>query len=1054
MRCLLGGLYGRSLGPWGIIAAATLCGWAGCRPVQPTPPRLPAEGGPPAPARPLERSPSLRARIVAFDPGPGRFPLAERGVAAALWVAEGDFPGVLRVAGDLATDIERVTGTRPALTKTSGALPDPGSPSSPARVVLLGTLGRSPLLDRLVAEGKLDVRGIEGRWETSLQQVVDDPLPGIAQALVLAGSDQRGTIYSAYDVSRQIGVSPWHYWDDVPVRHREGLFVLPGRHTQGEPRVKYRGIFINDEAPALSTWAQRTFGPAPNPKAPQGFNQQFYAKVYEVLLRLRGNYLWPAVWGRSLFDDDPENQALAANYGIVMGTSHEAPMMRAQDEWDRYGGKAGPYGGNGAFSFVRNEPALRRYWADGIRRNRDYEALVTVGMRGNGDLEMEDAQGIELMNRIVTAQREILRQVTGKEPEDTPQVWTLYKEVQRYWEEGMRAPEDVTIVWCDDNWGNLRGLPGLDEPPRRGGYGIYYHFDYVGGGRSYKWVDTNLLPNVWEQLHRAYRHGVKQVWMVNVGDLKNVEQPLEFFLDYAWDPEQLPLGRLPEWERAWAETHFGPEHAPAIAGVASGYHHLQSRRKPELLNRLISLDPARDLTIEADRAVIYTEGSPFSLVHYGEAERIVAEWQGLARESARVRALLRPEQDDAYYQLVHYAVVATANLYELRLAQFQNLLYAKQGRAIANDVGKQAEAHFRADQALSHYYNHQLAGGKWEGFQTQPKIGYGGPYPDSSWQQPQRDNQAIADFIWPPLTQITVPPGLKLGVAVTGSEEVFPRAKVLTLPGFSPYQTQPTQHIEIFRAGSEPFAYEIREQAPWLEVLPASGMVDSQVRAQVTVDFARVPPGTTEVPITVSGPAGQSALVRAIVHKPPLDGRVLSGFIEANGYVSFEAEHFDRNLPANGIAWTLLPGIGRTGSGLTPFPVTARRQDPAAGSPRLEYDFEVFHAGTVRISAYLSPRLPAASPDGLKYAIAVDDAPPQVVDTTQALSSLPPSRGWERNTSDNINLTVTSHQLSRPGHHVLKFIMVDSGVVAQKFVIDTGGLAPSALGPPESFHAD
>ena len=679
---------------------------------------------------------------------------------------------------------------------------------------------------------------------------------------------------------------------------------------------------------------------------------------------------------------------------------------------------------------------------------------MTVGMRGDGDVGMEDAQGIELMNRIVMAQRNILRDVTGKDPATIPQVWTLYKEVQRYWHEGMRPPDDITIIWCDDNWGNLRGLPSLDDPPRQGGYGLYYHFDYVGGGRNYKWVDTNLLPNVWEQLHQAYRYGVDRVWVVNVGDLKNTEQPLQFFLDYAWSPDQLPVEKLPEWERAWAQEQFGAEHAEAVTRVTSRYHELQSRRKPELLNRIITLDPSRDLRKDPGRAVVYTDGSPFSLVHYREAERVVSEWQALAAESKRVRGLLPPVYDDAYYQLVHYALEATANLYELRLAQFQNLLYAKQGRATTNDQAAEARARFETDQAMSHYYNSELAGGKWKGFQTQPKIGYGGPYPNSSWQQPERDNQALPDFIWPELVEIKLPAGAKLGVAVSGSEDFYPKSKTLALPEFSPFQTQPPQTMEIFARGKQAVSYEITSGAPWLQVSPKSGTVEKQVRVEVSVDFTRAPPGTTEVPITVSGPKSQQVTVQAKVFHPQVVPSSLSGYVESNGTVAFEAEHYDRNVSANGITWTLIPGIGRTGSGLAPFPVTARRQDPQAGSPRLEYDVHLFSTGSVTAWAYLSPRLPVQSRDGLQYAISLDDAPPQVVNTTTELSSLPPTRGWERNTSDNVNLTSTTHTVTEPGHHVLKFWMVDPGVVVQKLVIDTGGLQPSYFGPPESYHAE
>ena len=592
----------------------------------------PSDGMNMAPGDAVDLMLQVGAKYVAFEAGSGRFPLVAEGSAVPIWVSSEDHSGVVRVVSDLKADIARVTGVSPETFVDE--LP------SVSEIVIVGTIGRSPLVDQLISAGKLDVAGIEGRWETSLAQVVSDPMPGIDRALVLAGSDPRGTIFAAYELSQQAGVSPWYYWDDVPAQQHEALFVLPGRYSQGEPVVKYRGFFINDETPQLGTWATNTFGNAPNPAVPWGFNHELYAKVYEVLLRLKANYLWPAVWGRSLFDDDPENQALAAEYGVVMGTSHEAPMMRAQDEWNRYGMAAGPYGGTGEFSFVRNPEAIKSYWRDGIVRNGDYESLVTVGMRGNGDTGLEDAAGIGLMESIVSAQREILAEQTGKDPASIPQVWTLYKEVQQYWDDGMRAPDDVTIIWCDDNWGNMRGLPNQDDPPRGGGYGLYYHFDYVGGGRNYKWVDSSLLPSVWEQLHLAYRYGVDRVWMVNVGDLKNSEHPLQFFLDYAWNPERWPIESLPEWERQWAEQQFGAEHAEEIAAVLSTYHQLQARRKPELLNRRISLNPQFDIRTNPAGAVVYTDESPFSLTHYEEAERVVAEWQQLAAETERINQLL------------------------------------------------------------------------------------------------------------------------------------------------------------------------------------------------------------------------------------------------------------------------------------------------------------------------------------------------------------------------------------------------------------------------------
>jgi hypothetical protein len=997
---------------------------------------------PGAPSLPAPRQPRDPGQYVAFEAGEGRFALVEQRAAVPILISSQETPGVLRTVRDLRADIGRVSAIEPDIHLDA-------APSSAPALVIIGTLGKSPLIDSLANSGKLDVAELRGRWEMFITEVVEEPLPGVPRALVIAGSDQRGTIYGSYDLSRQIGVSPWHYWDDVPARRRSALHVLPGRHSQGEPAVKYRGFFINDEDPALGTWARNTFGPAPNPTAPHGFNHEFYAHVYELLLRLGGNYLWPAVWGRSLFDDDPANQALAHEYGVVMGTSHEAPMMRAQDEWNRFGQPDGPYGGTGEFSFVRNAEAIQRYWADGLRRMNGFESIITVGMRGNGDSGMEDAQGIELMQRIVSVQRRIIAEVTQKDPSLVPQVWSLYKEVQQYWEEGMRAPDDVIINWCDDNWGNMRKLPDPAAPPRSGGYGLYYHFDYVGGGRNYKWNDTSPLANVWEQLHLSYRSGVVSLWVVNVGDLKNDEHPLEFFLDYAWHPERWPIERLDQWELAWAQKQFGPEHAADIARVSTTYGRLQARRKPELLNRIISLDPTLDIA-QHEEAVVFRDGSPFSLINYREAERVTEEWKKLAAESDGIEKKLAPELRAAYFQLVHYPVKSTANVYELRLAQFQNLLYAAQGRASSHARADAAEARLKDDEALSAYYNGELAGGKWKGFQTQAKLGYGGPYRESSWQQPPGGR----DFIWPPLARPALPAAAELGVAVDGSEEVWTRETKApaTLPEFSPYQTQPGQYIEVFNRGTTPFRYRIESGAPWLEVSPREGTVNGQVRADVRVNWARAPKGTTPVSLTVTGPNKSRVLVQAVVKNPDASRESLAGFVESNGYVSIEAEHFDRAIERAPVFWQRIPNLGRTLSGMTPFPPTSARQNLRADSPRLEYDVHLWSSGRIVIWAYLSPRNNVRPTDGLKYAISLDGAEPQVVNVTTALNGIPMNRSFERNTSDNVNLTSTEHHIDQPGPHVLKFWAIDPTVIVQKLVIDTGGLAQSYLGPPESYR--
>jgi hypothetical protein len=612
------------------------------------------------------------------------------------------------------------------------------------------------------------------------------------------------------------------------------------------------------------------------------------------------------------------------------------------------------------------------------------------------------------------------------------------------------------VVFPDDNWGNIRKLPDPGLPPRAGGYGLYYHFDFVGPGRCYKWNDSSVIANTWEQLNQAVEHGITRLWVANVGDLKGNELPLQFFLDYAWDPSALPLTQLSTWERQYAEQNFGAATAVDIADLLHDYGKLQALRKPELLNRRITVDPAKDPATDPTAIHYDDQASPYSLTDYGELDRVTEQWRQLAARAERIGDRLPAAFRDAYFELVQYEVTSMANLYALRRAEFTNLLYAGQGRALANDLAAEAEARFDQDLALAARFNNDVAKGKWRGFQTQPHIDYGDVArygPDAGWQQPQIDNVAIPDVLFPAVRRIPLAVYGALGVAVDGSSLSWPGAAgPAVLPEFSPYQSQPGQYVDVFNRGSKKFTYRVRTDVPWLTAQPAAGVVDRQVRVTFSVDWRSAPKGTAQVPITVTG-AGQTVTVLATVANRELPLAWQHGFVEANGYVSVDADHPSATIAAHGIAWQRIPDIGRHGAGMKPFPVTATSQ-PAGAGPRLEYRMTLFTTGPVTVWAYLSPRNDVLPTPGLRYAISFDDQSPQVVDIIAATGSdsTALNRQWERNTSDNINRTATRHTIATAGPHVLKFWMVDPTVVVQKLVVDTGGLRPSYLGPPESIR--
>ncbi len=928
--------------------------------------------GAPVSAEPLE---------IAEAHMPGALALIDRGRPVPILIDGAPLPGVRRAVGDLAVDFGRVAGQPAQLIEGQGQAPE---------LIIVGTLGSSPIVDRLVREAWLDVGGVAGEWEAYVQQVVADPLPGVARALVIAGSDRRGTIFGIYDLSQAIGVSPWYWWADVPVARRSALFVRPGRHAD-HPRVRYRGIFINDEDPALRGWAEQTFG---------GFNARFYERVFELILRSRGNFLWPAMWGKSLWEDDPASARLADEMGVVLGTSHHEPLMRAHVDWER--------NGEGPWDYTSNADRLRRFWREGLERSRGNEQLVTIGMRGDGDEPMTQGTATELLERIVADQRGIIEAVSGRPAAETPQVWALYKEVQDYYDAGMRVPDDVTLLFADDNWGNIRRLPRPGAPPRPGGYGVYYHFDYVGGPRNYKWLNTNQIERVWEQMQLARAHGADRLWIVNVGDIKPMEYPISFFLDLAWNPEGWPLERLGDYPRLWAERQFGAGQAAPIGGLLTRYAQLAARRKPELL-----------------------DADSYSLVNFDEWERVAGEWTALEGEARAIGARLPAEYRDAYYQLVLHPIEANGNLHALYHAVARNRLYAEQGRTAANRMADEAERLFARDAEIRRRYE-QIGGGRWAHMMAQTHIGYTG------WQQPPRD-------VMPQVRRIAPARNAQLGVAVPGDRRAWPAMEgAPALPDFH-RASDPVRRIALFNRGGGRLRVRAAPTAAWIRIDRTEIEYEDQTELAVRIDWTRAPTGRHRGLVRLAGEDGSSVDVVVAIDNPA-DAATVRGFIESNGHVAIEAAHHDRAVGANGIDWRTIPHLGRTLSGVSAFPVTAPAQTPGGGAPRLEYVVHLADAGPVEIEVLLSPTLDFLGTGGLRYAVSVDDEPPQIVNVHAGTGEA----DWARAVASNIWTRRSRHRVEAPGRHIVRLWLVDPGLVFQRLHVVRGGMPPSTLGPPES----
>jgi len=921
------------------------------------------------------------AASICHIPDEERFALITSGVPAVVEADPADWPGVVRAADAVQLDLVRLAGAKePAFHADN--------------VVIAGTLGRSPRIDALVASGKLDVSAIDGVWEGYLQVVLDNPEPGISRALVIAGADKRGTIFGLYDLAERAGVSPWTWWADVAIPYRPELHVAPGLRAD-RPRVKYRGIFINDEKPALHGWANHHYG---------GFNSGFYERVFELILRHKGNYLWPAMWGEAIYDDDPLTGPLADEMGIVIGTSHHEPLGRAHVEWSRYG--------QGEWDYSVNEAALRGFWRTGMARMKSWETLVTLGMRGDGDEAMTEGTAISLLERIVSDQRSIIESVTGKPASEQPSVWALYKEVQDYYDQGMQVPDDVTLLFADDNWGNIRRLPKPGSE-RAGGYGVYYHFDYVGGPRNYKWLNTNQIARVWEQMNLAWHHGVRQIWIVNVGDIKPMELPISFFLDHAWNPEGMTLDAMTGYTQTWSAQQFPAEHAAEISEILDLYSRYAARRKHELV-----------------------DAESFSVVNFDEFRRVTGQWEELAERADSLREELPEGHDDAFVQLVWFPVLASANLYQLYEAVALNRLYAEQGRASdALRQAQRAKAFFARDEQLTRVYHHETAGGKWVHMMSQTHIGY------TTWQQP--DAQVM------PALSLPLPESKsRLGIVLEGDRRSWQLGdRKASLPVSHVFEDT-SRWIELFSTGDPPVRAKLQADEDWIKVSEVARTISGTERIRIDIDWDNVPAGRRTGKLHVrSGWFGRFE-IDVPVFKPADFDRV--GGYPVVDFTAIEASRATRAVPGEKADWVRIRNIGREGDGITLFPATRQAAVPGeSDSPRFEYDLHLFETAPLQIDVELSPTLDFLGEGGLKFAVSLDGGAPVLVNVHEQLTTADWSEPhWESVVAQNVLRRTVTLPVKAAGAQTLTLWSIDAPLVFQKLIVSQKPVPQSYLGPP------
>lgn len=893
-------------------------------------------------------------------------------------------------------------------------------------VIIAGTADDS-LIHLLESNGKLNLDEIKDGYEQYKIQVVDQPFTGIGKAVVIIGSDKRGAIYGLYHISQDLaGVSPWYYWGDVPVETSSTLaFSRSELETiSKEPSVKYRGIFLNDEAPSLSTWVKK-FG---------GYNQDFYDNVYELILRLKGNYLWPAMWSNSFSTEGTEmidgqidtlaNARHADAWGVIMGTSHHEPMNRAGIEWGRVWKD---YGSSDAWNYNTNKEAISQFWHDGAERNKDFENIITIGMRGEADSPLVNpdgskfttAQQIQVLKDAINFQKSSL---SSLELQDSPQMICLYKEVEDAWYgddttignslKDWDVLNDDIIMLCEDNNGNLRTLPSEEEKANHKRWGMYYHFDYNGGPRTYMWVNTNPLAKVWDNMTMAYDYGVQDMWIVNVGDLKPMELPISYFLDMAYDYETWGTenpNSTDEYTAQWVEQQFGgsalsQDEKAGIVQILRDYPLMSSVRRPEVVM-----------------------GDTFSAIHYNELQMRLAQAIDLeSRSDYYLDKLKGTSFEDVYYQLVYYPAAATANVNKMQMFAGLNDLYYTRGSMAANSYAALVEDGIQRDKDLQDYYNNEMSGGKWNGMMLTPHVGY------AAW------NSSSGSYPTP--KYLTPVDGSVMLVDVDGSESCMKEGD-LELPEFT--STGMEAHaLTISNGGNEKLNYTITADE-WIQVASGDGSISTARTLPVTIDWTKITE-SKEGTITITA-EGKTVSVKVRATVINTEGMENNTFTSSNGVIVANAADYTEKDPA----WVALEALGKTGTTMKVFPSTAFYG--AGAGPKISYQVLVPEDGEYNLTVYVGPSNNVYADSGVQYAVSVDNGSAEAINTIPDNYKAGDGNAWS-NSILSAGRTATSKHTLNAGVHTITIYGMDAGLLLEKLVLSKSEIKKSHMGPSATWH--
>lgn len=946
------------------------------------------------------------------------FTLASPRQTAAILYDASDAAVVKRAAELFAADVEAVTGRRPQVTSATGE-------TGPA--VIVGTVGGSALIRRLSEAGKIDTAPLEGAWERYLIQTVANPLPGIRKALVIAGSDRRGAAYGLFTLSELIGVSPWYWWADVPVKKHAALHVdAPPTYSQ-TPSVRYRGIFLNDEDWGLTPWASQTFEPERGNIGPRT-----YAKVCELLLRLKANYLAPAMHPVSTsFNQIPENKLVADTFAIVMGSTHCEPLLlNTASEWDTQ--TMGPW------NYDKNKEGINRVLTQRVRENSPYENVYTLALRGLHDGAMSTTlpmhEKVRMLQQALLDQRRILAENIDRPVETVPQAFTPYKEVLEIYSNGLELPDDVTIVWPDDNYGYMKRLSGVREQRRTGRSGVYYHVSYLGVPHSYLWFSTTPPSLMYEELRKAYDTTADRLWLLNCGDLKGSEMQVSLFLDMAWDIGRFTADNVVTYPARWLAGIFGEAYYDRLEAMTREHLRLAFPRKPEYMgwgyhwNRF-------------DHNCEQLTDTDFSFTNYDEAQRRLEAYRQLG---ARAEALLHEIGDEArpaFYQLVYYPLRGAELMNRMTLGGQRNRWYARQGRAATNAVRDEVQRCYDSLQVITRGYN-SLLGGKWNHMMSM-RQNYDG---------------VSAYFNLPHLATHDAAGAPRLALQVAGEDVTGARA-FHALPAFDNYLRR-TYPVEIYNRGGGTLAWTAHASEPWVVLSKSAGKTADEERITVGIDWEKAPSGNA-VPAQIVFRAGeQSEKVLVSLFNPTAPSRAeLRGiYVENNGCVSIPAAGCHRVRENDRIKITAVEDLGIEGPALqlgdptAPLQIFRSRDVPCA-----EYDFYAFDAGSVDVYTYVLPTFPLhadrdfrigeTTNTDTKYSVQIDDG----ALATPSSSHVEYSQVWFESVLRNCAVNKSTLHIDKPGRHTLRIRVGDPGIVLQKIVLDFGGMKRSYLGPQSTL---